>query len=264
MLENEEVMLDFYEQATRFRDQQNQKYFRLNSEEEDNSIEFLDQLLDPNQMVTIGDYTFRLDLPNEAVYVVAKGSPLQEALIQKDYQKKGIMKFSTSDDVLDLLEAGHTSSPQTANSAIFCGGGCNAYKNLLRTIDLGNYNNVESEVNYIKAGIYFELSHHIFSFYMSTPSGLDPNNGNTPPAPLTSYNARYTPNCRNSSEVIKNEINIEMKYKSKEPGGFFVNSFIFKFKDSLYKSTRGLRKISFTPTYSTRGVNFSGATINCI
>ena len=183
----------------------------------------------------------------------------KETILNPERNLKGLMIFSINDNVLDLIESGPKGTVNTENSAFFCGGGCDAYKNLKRTIDLGNSNEVQSEVIYIKAGIYFELSH-----YISTSSGLDPNNGNSPPAPLTTYNARYRPNCKNRDEVIRNRVNIEMKYKSKEADGFFVGSFTYKFKDSLYKSTRGLRKFSFTPTYSTRGVNFSGATMNCI
>ena len=227
------------------------------------NYDFLENILNSDGIVQIGDYVYRIDLDNELVYVMSNVAS-KETILNPERNLKGLMIFSINDNVLDLIESGSKGTVNTENSAIFCGGGCDAYKNLTRTIDLGNTNEVQSEVNYIKAGIYFELSHYIYSYYASTPSGLDVNNGNTPPAPLTSYSARYRPNCKNSDEVVLNVVNIEMKYKSREAGGFFVGSFRYKFKDSLYKSTRGLRKISFTPTYSTRGVNFSGATINCI
>jgi hypothetical protein len=225
--------------------------------------DFLENILNSDGMVQIGDFIFRIDLEDELVYVILN-NVTKETILNPEKNLKGLMIFSTNDNVLDLIESGSKGTVNMKNSAIFCGGGCNAYRNLTRTIDLGNTNEVQSESNYIKAGIYFELSHYLYSYYMSTPSGLDPNNGNSPPAPLTSYNARYTPNCRNSDEIIKNQVNLEMEYKSKEPGGFFVGSFTYKFKDSLYKSTRGLKKISFSPSYSTRGVNFSGSPINCI
>lgn len=84
LLESPGLLESFYETSSQFRQDNKQKYFRVNNEDE-NDNEFLDQLLDDNQMVTIGEYTFRVDMPNKAVFAVPKNSNMENSLIQKDF-----------------------------------------------------------------------------------------------------------------------------------------------------------------------------------
>lgn len=263
LLENDELMQDFYEETAHFRGKQSQDFFRINSAHEDYSVEFLDQLLDQNKMVSIGDYTFRIDMSNKAVYVVSKGSVLEEALVQEEYQKKGIMKFSTDNDVLDLLEEGYTSSPQIANSAILCGGGCDSFDlSTPSTFFSPSPNNYSTRVRYVKAGIYFELSYHFYMNWAIGPVTINQSN-----SPTSTHQAIYRGNCRRSDLVTRSDNGVPT-LMSFESIGTNLNPFgpsSINFKRSLWRRSEGLRIISLTVNFQVAGlsINANSQSISC-
>ncbi|KEO74395.1 hypothetical protein [Anditalea andensis] len=119
-------------------------------------------------MVQISNYIFRVDLENELVYAVSSHDDGDYAdLFNPENNFSGLMVFSTDDNVLDILESGSGKSISIANLAILCGGRCSSY-DFSKGVSLGSDNYVYSENKYRKAGIYFELSHYIYSTYMST------------------------------------------------------------------------------------------------
>lgn len=264
MLEDDALMEDFYQETSLLRVNSSDKYFRLASFDDDDSIEFFDQLLDQNKMVSIGDYTFRIDLPSESVYVVPFGSPLENSLIQEDYAAKGVMKFSTDDDVLDLLEEGYTSSPQTANSVILCGGGCKSFDlSTPEVLFVPHPSNYSTRVRYVKAGIYFELMYH---FYMNLPLG-GPGQLTNQNSPFSTHQAIYRGNCRKSNLVNRSDNGIplmmapENSTTSISPAApSFIN-----FKRKLWRRSEGLRIISLTVDFEVASLNIivKSRTISC-
>ncbi|UZO80548.1 hypothetical protein NBT05_16580 [Aquimarina sp. ERC-38] len=65
-------------------------------------------ILNQNDMITIGEWTFMIDFANEVVGVIdARKTFLKSALKNKDYNSDSVLWFSTEDDVLLLLEAGN-------------------------------------------------------------------------------------------------------------------------------------------------------------
>ena len=132
--------------------------------------DFLTLLLNQNGVIRLGEYYFKVDFNNEKVLVAREQGDLLNS------QSKAVMSFSTSDDVLTLLEAGYTSSPEEnsgGRTEFLCGGGCASY-------DLGTdylqdpnqllWNKITTRQRYVKAGIYFELSHHCYTYFFQKPS----------------------------------------------------------------------------------------------
>jgi hypothetical protein len=263
MLEDDALMEDFYQETSLLRVNSSDKYFRLASFDDDDSFEFLDQLLDQNKMVSIGDYTFRIDLPSESVYVVPFGSPLENSLIQEDYAAKGVMKFSTDDDVLDLLEEGYTSSPQTANLAILCGGGCGS-SNLSTPVApfLAHPNHYWTRVRYVKAGIYFELSYHFYMYWQIYP-GIVPGN-----EPFSRHWATYRGNCRRSNltDHKDNDTRKLMKLKKVTYGKNSWDTWgEANYKTALWTRSEGLQRISLVVDFDVPNFQISARsrTISC-
>lgn len=263
MLEDDALMENFYQETSLLRVNSPDKYFRLANYENDDSIDFLDQLLDQHKMVSIGDYTFRIDLSSKSVYVVPFGSLLENSLIQEDYAAKGVMKFSTDDDVLDLLEDGYTSSPQTANLAILCGGGCSSFDLSTPTTPfVPTPNTFSTRVRYFKAGIYFELSYH---FYMNVALGpLALTNLNSP---ISTHQAIYRGNCRRSDLVIRsdNGVPILMSLNGQNSNWNTGSPSFLNFKRTLWSRSEGLRIISLNVDFEvvSAGINTSSRTISC-
>lgn len=259
LLENPDLLESFYATTSQFRKENNQKYFRVNNEDESDN-EFLDQLLDDNQMVTIGEYTFRVDMPNKSVFAVPKNSSLENSLIQKDYSLKGVMKFSTDDDVLYLLEEGFFGSPKTENSSILCGGGCPSYD--LSTTQTpfaptGNY--YYTRVRYVKAGIYFELSYHFYIYWGIAPLIL--NNQNQP---SSTHIATYQGNCRRS-DLTNHENNNQRLLMSVTSADLSFFSALYNYKNILWRRSEGLRRINLTVNFDVPAIPIfaSSQTINC-
>lgn len=263
MLEDDALMEDFYQETSLLRVNSSDKYFRLASFDDDDSIEFLDQLLDQNKMVSIGDYTFRIDLPSESVYVVPFGSPLENSLIQEDYAAKGVMKFSTDDDVLDLLEEGYTSSPKTANLAILCGGGCSSFDLSTPTTPFVPFpNSFSTRVRYFKAGIYFELSYHFYMDVTVGPVALTNLN-----SPISTHQAIYRGNCRRSDLVNRSDNGIPILMSLNGQNSSWNSGFpsFLNFKRTLWSRSEGLRIISLTVDFEviSSGINTTSRTISC-
>ncbi len=211
-------------------------------------------------MVTIGDFTFRIDMPNKSVFAVTKNSNLENSLIQKDFSVKGIMKFSTDDDVLYLLEEGFSGSPKTENSSIFCGGGCGSYD--LETaatpfVPTGNY--YYTRVRYVKAGIYFELSYHFYIYWVIAPLIL-----NTQNQPYSTHIAIYQGNCRRS-DLTNHEQNNQRLLMSVTSAGLVNFSSFYNYKKTLWQRSEGLRRISLTVNFDVPviPINANSRTITC-
>ena len=80
---------------------------------------FLEYLLDGNGTVIIGDYLFKVLYQDGFVYAAKKGTQAAIEIPLGKYDNKGVMKFSTEDDVLSLIEAGHTSTPEVLMQEFF-------------------------------------------------------------------------------------------------------------------------------------------------
>ena len=117
--------------------------------------EFLESILNENNIVEIGDYLYRINLLTEKVYVMSSDyeSDLID-LVSEDITNTNIMEFTTGDDVIDLVERleGATSRG--------CGGiGGGVYETDIMTLGQVNGENInlQAGVVFFRAGIYFSL-----------------------------------------------------------------------------------------------------------
>jgi hypothetical protein len=216
---------------------------------------FLEYILNENNLVTIGDYTFQISLPTESVYAILNDSQLENSLILKDYSKKGIMKFSTSDDVLDLIENGYKGSPESPNAGIFCGGGCDSY-DLSTPVTPFNPSGNEyyTRVRYVKAGIYFEVSYHVYMKWL-----LGPINFNTTNSPYSIHTFSYVGNCNSSVRQHEDNGTSQMMAINSSDGN------VYNFKRTIYRRSEGLKKILLNVNFTVLNpnINVNSRTINC-
>jgi hypothetical protein len=128
--------------------------------------DYLASILNEDCIVQIGEYLYRVNVASESVYVMSSQFIEQyEDLVNEDITNKNIMKFSTDEDVIDLVETG-------LDGCKDCGG-CAADEFLTDYVDITiAYHTVTAhgKVEYYKAGIYFGLYVHAYftpSYYIN-------------------------------------------------------------------------------------------------
>ncbi|MBS4071511.1 MAG: hypothetical protein KGZ90_09305 [Algoriphagus sp.] len=221
---------------------------------------FLEYLLDGNGTVIIGDYLFKVLYQDGFVYAAKKGTQAAIEIPLGKYDNKGVMKFSTEDDVLSLIEAGHTSTPGGINAGIFCGGGCGSYDLSTPTTAFnptGNYS--YSRVRYVKAGIYFELSYHFYMHWLIPPVQFTTLN-----SPYSNHTAKYVKNCGSTVREDSSNGLSQMMTPQNYPSDPFT-PFTFNFKRNIYSSTEGLQKIFLQVSFNSidPSIQVTSQTINC-
>lgn len=220
---------------------------------------FLEYILDPTNSVVIGDYLFQVHFSEELVYAAPVNTGAADQLQEGKVDAKGIMKFSTNDDVLDLIESGYTSSPGGENAAIFCGGGCSSYDLSTSTAPFNPSGNwYYTRVRYVKAGIYFELSYHMYMHWLIAPIALNSQN-----IPYSTHNIKYERNCKSTIiQAGNNGVSQLMSLQSSDLNGV---SATYNFKRGIYSSTQGLKKILMNVNFQViaPGINVNSQTLNC-
>lgn len=221
---------------------------------------FLEYLLDENGTVIIGDYLFKVLYKDGIVYAAKRTSQAANEIQEGKFDNKGVMKFSTEEDVLSLIEAGHTSSPGGLNAGIFCGGGCGSYDLSTPTTafnPIGNY--YYTRVRYVKAGIYFELSYHFYMHWLIPPVQFTTIN-----SPYSNHNAKYVKNCGSTVREDSSNGLSQMMTPQNYPSDPFT-PFTFNFKRNLYSSSESLQKIFLQVSFDSidPSIQVTSQTINC-
>lgn len=232
---------------------------RKNEEVESMTDDFITHLLNEHGMIRIGEYYFRVDLENEVVYVSESEGDVLQTLTGE--AEDNVMVFSTSDDVLPLLEAGYTGSPEGSeggrSAGIFCGGGCGGFDHKFTYYIRGTGPDyIEPRSRYVKAGIYFEFSHHCYTYYLISPGYLQANL-----VPLTTYTRKYVRNCGSVSHE-ESKVNYPMPLKEVKSLNMGVE---YNYKQIFHAGTEGLKKYYLVATYTVPGYdpNRPGPTMNC-
>ena len=119
--------------------------------------EYLASMLSPEGLVQIGEWIFKLDMPNKKCYALAQKDEILLGEMKKaaPFSDK-IQAFSTDDEVLDLLENGQKSGRVTG---LFCredGQGEKDDKDF-ESFGFGGTYRLDCKVVYQKAAIYFSL-----------------------------------------------------------------------------------------------------------
>ncbi len=135
-------------------------YSNLESKNENDIVqdEDLASILNEDAIIQIGDYLYRVNVPQESVYVLpASNIDEYDDLVNENILNKNIRKLSTEDDVIDIVE----NNPEYCNSKA-CGG-CSSGSYYTNEIILQNQLGTTvvtavGKVKYFKAGIYFKLS----------------------------------------------------------------------------------------------------------
>jgi len=125
--------------------------------DEDLYPEFLLTILNEDKIVQIGEWIIKVDMEKNIVSVINEENyDLVDNLIEGVTNKK-IYQFSTSDDVLDLLEDGSKGTVNTPQlKGIFCKEGYAADHNSHHTINVNGFL-VQTQCRYYKGGIYYSL-----------------------------------------------------------------------------------------------------------
>lgn len=79
--------------------------------------DYLASILNEDWIVQIGDYLYRVNIPNEKVFVLpVKHIDQYDQLVEENLKNSNIMVFSTDDDVIELVENGMTGQEKS----LFC------------------------------------------------------------------------------------------------------------------------------------------------
>jgi hypothetical protein len=192
--------------------------------------EYLANFLTPEGVIEVGDYVFKINMPEEKVFVLHKdniGSHLTD-LYNENVIKDIVFEFSTNDEILTLLEEGYTGSPIENGKVEICRqSGAPSDKDYEQINYGGNVYRLNVKAVYQKAGIYFSLIGKgnalvktIFGFYDNHAIGMWAN-----------YNASWTPKCKSTSTKSDNCTS-----------GFSNGTGMLTHR--FYESSRGLHKYS--------------------
>jgi hypothetical protein len=129
--------------------------------------EFLSSILNEDALIGIGDFIFRIDFQNEIVYALPKSLTSQiDEFMSTNPANGNLLKFSTSDDVLSIIESGDYKDFKSGRTAFLCfrEGGAGARDSKYQATEVVEKANAPSLVMnadmkhvYQKAGIYFSL-----------------------------------------------------------------------------------------------------------
>lgn len=119
--------------------------------------ENLSEILNDDWVVQIGDYLYRVNKPNESVFVLPAANISEyDDLIAENKNNPHIRKFSTNEDVIELAESG-----AEGQKGLFCGDSYANQRNefISATIPLsyGMVLIIDMRAKYFAAGIYFNL-----------------------------------------------------------------------------------------------------------
>ena len=159
--------------------------------------DFISTLINSNGMISIGDYYFKINLNTEKAYVLRKEHLAQiEDLANENIENKNIMIFSTSDDVLNLLEEGMkgTSSGRSQRPCRFDNAAGKEDKDFEYFVDCGYPIIMDNKVVYQKVAIYFSLQAKTKVF---RDNAFEPLNGT---AQAISYYVLFKPKCLGETE----------------------------------------------------------------
>lgn len=115
----------------------------------------LSQILNKDCIVQIGDYLYRINKPNESVYVLpAKNISEYHDLVNENKKNENIRKFSTSEDVLELAE-----SASEGQKSWFCAeaGVSSRSQSASHGSQIGSTEGTNTTLRHKKYGIYFTI-----------------------------------------------------------------------------------------------------------
>jgi hypothetical protein len=223
-------------------------------------VRWFASFLSEKGLIEIGEYLFQVRFSDSTIRAVPiSNSSLYDSLAD-GLNPIGAFIFSFNDDVLDLIEDGVQGTIDGSNQrtvGILCGGGC-------RSNDFNGFGKqypdgckVFFRNRYVKAGIYFELSHHQYCYCpidIALISGSMKNN----------YS--YTQNCKNGHS--RSLIDLNWVYwipTDAKRNIYMIGDVEYNFKNTIYTNTRGLKNIYLNPSYQFRGDIFQDkvAPINC-
>ena len=119
---------------------------------------FLTSLLNSDKIVVIGDWICKVDLPNDRVLVLNKNNMgSYDDLISGNLSNSDVLNFSTSDEVVDLLDQMDSGTPYSELDFEKCSepfaGGAKDDKFFYN----GNRKRLDAKASYERAGIFFSL-----------------------------------------------------------------------------------------------------------
>lgn len=133
--------------------------------------EFIQNILNRDYLVIIGDFIFKINAATERVYTMELNAiDYIDELINENIETGRVQEFYTEDDVFEKLnESGyeyHATAPTKMQKAR-CGETACAGTGLKGISDIGRNGHfqVQTTIKYIKLGIYFEVSARVLAYF---------------------------------------------------------------------------------------------------
>lgn len=191
--------------------------------------DFLSTILNEDGIVEIGENIFLVDTAEQVVLVLPSVYQDQvDDLVNRNLANTNITLFSTSDDVLDLLEEGSTGT-MNRSAGLFCkeDGADRGYDPGNDTSPYGSDIRQQNKIVYQKAGIYFSLQSKTKVQFRGW-TGIW--TGQSATDQIIRYYAAYKPKCRSvvvkQGDLLDDGNDNELNYRP-------------------YESTRGLHEYEF-------------------
>ncbi|MEE4001622.1 hypothetical protein V1T75_14850 [Tenacibaculum sp. FZY0031] len=203
------------------------KYIAENNLENLIKDEILSEILNQDQIVQIGKFLYKLNLIEEKVYVLpAKYDSQYSDLVIENINNKNILVFSTSDEVIKIIENGDPKS----NKKIGCSSRKANYKSNTTNIKTINSNaNMSATSRYEKYGIMFKLEADVNIFDSNSWSDLR--------VYIAFENCSYKQRCGNSLN--------NYSYPWKTPSVMSTSSLTKLYRVTLYSSLKKLENYTW-------------------
>lgn len=200
---------------------------RMSAVEDTLYPEVLQQILNSDKIVEIGDWLIKVDVLNEQVLVLPTKHEDQYAdLASSNLSNSNILVYSTGDEVLEMLQEGVISENARTHGWKCKDKGAEADDDPLRNNIYANNSNmrIKGDVKYRKYGIYFRINVNVKKQEKKNGFWTEATSGNVE---LTMY-YRWKPKCRDEENQSVHSFDIGTKYLA-----------------NTYSSSRALNKYDF-------------------
>ncbi len=233
------------------------KYYQINQKQDTLIDEALSSVLNSDGVVQIGDWVFKLDMPNEKVYVIGNTDTdgNYQDLVSGNTQNSKILEFSTDDNVIDLLKEGVKT--QSDNRVKFWGwfcrrAGCGSRQQMSKRMLITSNTELQVTSWYRKFGVWFTFS-SIARYHR---------NNNMPPALFNergfsqNVSFRWRVKCTNRRGEGRWTSNPTLYFQLVTGnGGSNALESIYQYRKYAYRGVSGLMLLDMDASYSYNGIS---------
>jgi hypothetical protein len=189
--------------------------------------QFLNEILNSNKIVQIGNYIYRLNKATEEVFVLSAAYKAADYndLVSENKSNKRILVYSTDEDVIEMVEAGIISA-----KGLFCNSrSANEIEGSSLSSIINQYSSMYAKARYKKYGISWKLEADVILYNTDASSNLK--------MYIAMDNCRYKQRCGS----VLNNFSHPWLVPQDNPLGTFYRQYRY----TLYNSVKKLENYTF-------------------